>query len=265
MKGCYLNMTVNQILQKHRISKRIINVGNISYTKYRIQFNYPKGKRNEITGDSESEIIDKLQKIVNSYSIGFRDLVDIILNDKGYINSSPKTYKHQIRKAAEMLYPYLDNQPVNLIDLVAIQKSIRKLSEKYSNETLVQTVRNLKNILNYAFIHDYIEENPISNFSLKRRFDEFNQYYLSEDEVVELIDSLNNHPFKNLYILCLTAGIPATKLIALSWRDIDFENKRIHINKKFKEQLSDEIVNLGKRDIYYSYQPEYVMHLLLNE
>ena len=82
---------------------------------------------------------------------------------------------------------------------------------------------------------------------------------------LDYIDKADLDPLGNLYKLMLLSGIHIKYLVALSWKDVDFENNIIYIHKKTKSKDNRKIVKLGNRDRYYSNQPPYVMEIFKKE
>lgn len=259
-------MNVETIISAHKIAEKTYLVGDKEYNKYRIQIPYKKGKRKDITADSVEELKIKIQEFINGLSVGYEELIKRFLNDEKYLKMMPKSYPSSINRSAKRFIPYFKNQPIDLIDDLMIQKACSEIKKgNLSYKSIHLMMMDMLHLFDYALIKDYISINPFRGTIPKNKENHFERYYLNEQEIVEFIDMSHRSYLGNIFILCLLAGIPPKKLLAVSWRDIDFENNKISINKAFKSTASEDIKKLGARDIYDSYQPQYVMDVLKDE
>lgn len=117
-----------------------------------------------------------------------------------------------------------------------------------SNKTIRDIVAIIKSSLKYA-----MKENLIQNLNLDFIYPKANindrKYILSrqnQDKLTNYI--LQNQSSKNLGILLtLYSGIRIGELCALQWKDIDFKNNILHINKTIQRvYIKDKEVNKSK-------------------
>ena len=101
-----------------------------------------------------------------------------------------------------------------------------------SNKTIKDIIMVLKASLNRAFNENIIKKFSL-NFSYPNNINIKKLYVLSKNEQYILMEyALNGIDEKNLGILIsLFCGLRIGEVCALQWKDIDFENRMIHIAK----------------------------------
>lgn len=148
---------------------------------------------------------------------------------EGYIN----TYKN-----------HLYNSPLGKMMLIDIKKpKIRNFyldlvdSKKASVNTISQIQQVLHQVLKLGVDYDYIDKNPsdellgeiirIENYVPNRRI------ALTMNQEKIFISELGDEDisWKAIFLTFLTTGLRVSELVGLQWSDIDFENKKIYVNK----------------------------------
>ena len=114
------------------------------------------------------------------------------------------------------------------------------MSEKYINKQ----INNIKTVLNYGVKNKYLTENPVKGFKTLRavKNSEDVQYW-SPNQIKYMLSKIDDK-FTNTdtqYIKCLFTfayfnGFRKGEIMALKWKNIDFNEKKItvdyHINEK---------------------------------
>lgn len=179
---------------------------------------------------------------------------DWLLYKKDYIKES--TYANYSNIISNHIAPDLGKYYLNQLNNQIIQGFLLK---KYktgrvdnlgglSNKTIRDIVAIIKSSLKFA-----MKEGLISNLNLDFIYPKVNVrdkvYTLSKQDQDKLTNYiLKNKSSKNLGILLtLYSGIRIGELCALQWRDIDFKNNILHINKTLQRvYIKDKEVNESK-------------------
>ena len=90
----------------------------------------------------------------------------------------------------------------------------------------------INNMLVYAVKCEYIKSNPNSKIDKSKRAKTNIQFY-TPDEVEKLITALSQVPIKYQVIIMLALDLRCRrgKITGLTWKEIDFETRRVEINK----------------------------------
>jgi len=93
-------------------------------------------------------------------------------------------------------------------------------------------------VLSYAAESDEIVVNPLHEIKLKKQRNAFKVEPLSEAEVDKLLEAAKVF-LDGLYypqMLCaVRTGLRVGELMALKWKDIDFENRQIEVKRSFRK------------------------------
>lgn len=136
--------------------------------------------------------------------------------------------------------PYLiADLPISDLKSLKIQEFYNSLiKEKITPNTVKKAHKLLRQFFNYAEKEGYIIKNPCINTTLPKKKKEINNIigdrknkfqYFSEDEVKELLILFKNTRYENVIKFALGTGMRKGEILGLQWKDIDFENKEIHV------------------------------------
>lgn len=141
------------------------------------------------------------------------------------------TYEAHIQ-SFKPLFPLMISQ----IDASQIAHIFHQLEQKLHSQSSLDAKWSFLNmIFTYAFNCRYIEWNPMAtlpkpNLHITKKA---STNYLTEKELNQFLEAVKADNFK-YYCLCRLAamsGMRIGELMALTWKDIDFQNRKIHINK----------------------------------
>ena len=131
---------------------------------------------------------------------------------------------------------YLGRKRLDKITNLDCQRLMNDLfdSRKYSQGTLYQTRITLHAIFKGAVENRYIVFNPVDGVKIKKLDDKEDQdrRVLTRDEQRLLVGAMKDCMYKNAFMLVLQSGLRAGEVGALNWDDVDFENRKIYVNKK---------------------------------
>jgi integrase len=120
-----------------------------------------------------------------------------------------------------------------------IQKFYNDLYKKGKRTTQIKELNKvLKVFFNYLIKEDIILKNPCNNIEIPGKKEEVKNtndlYILSHEEVKKIMSYLKGNKYELVFKMALFTGMRQGELLALTWDDIDLENKIIHIYKTFK-------------------------------
>lgn len=228
--------------------------------------------RKTIYGKSRAEVVKKLSEISgrmksNSYDLVEQNDLETLMFE--YLMTfkksavSPRTFEGNIRNFKLRIAPLIGKMKVYEIDNYAIQKLVNNLMEQgYSNDTVKKCKHLLNQFFEYAIDNKWILVNPTLKVKIKGKR---NIYQANDDEKYKAIppeirnkflDALNKDEANFIKPLCITlmfAGLRIGEALALTWKNIDFDNKTIKVERaitqvpKFDEQgnIKDRITVIG--------------------
>lgn len=169
---------------------------------------------------------------------------DLILND--FVDNYFEIYKSRVREHTyyrTILYynnkikPHFGNKKIISIKPIDLEKWQNNLVSKKYKATTIQKYRSIFfSILNEAVKNEIIKTNPLSLVSSPKIIKEFkisddDEIYPFSNEEIKIIIENSEDYLKNFILLMFSSGIRPGEIIALTWKDIDFEKKQILINK----------------------------------
>lgn len=210
-------------------------------------------KRKMVYGNTQKELELKVAELTLQADKG------IIIDDKNmtvgeWSKKWYKTYVENTNKANNTKIKY-DNIVFNHItpsighiklkDLkqYQIQNMFNEKEQKGFSKTIELMKLTLNQILDQAVENDYIFKNVAKNIKVK-------SYKAPEkqpltDEQVNTIKA-TNHSIQNLILLLIYTGMRIGEAVALTWADIDFKNKIIHVTKTADFYNDEEDVKTPK-------------------
>ena len=227
--------------------------------------------RKTIYGKSRAEVVKKLSEISGRMKSNFYDLVEqnnletlmfeyLMTFKKSAV--SPRTFEGNIRNFKLHIAPLIGKMKVYEIDNYAIQKLVNNLMEQgYSNDTVKKCKHLLNQFFEYAIDNKWVLVNPTLKVKVKGKrkvYEEDDEKYKAlPPEIRDMfLEALNKDEANFIKPLCITlmfAGLRIGEALALKWKNIDFDNKTIKVERaitqvpKFDEQgnIKDRITVIG--------------------
>ena len=153
------------------------------------------------------------------------------------------------------ILPFFEKMKVKDIKPIHIRKWQTDLLKIEYSKTYLKTIYNqLTAIFNYAIRFHNLDKNPCHIAGSIGKKDADEMQILSLQEFNKMIDCVTDKENKFFYIILFWTGMRKGELLALTYEDVDFENKTIMINKNFqivkKERLiTDPKTPRGRRVI----------------
>jgi len=194
------------------------------------------------TFDKESEAKKYLiQMLANEGKfIPLNEFLDRWLEEyaKNYV--APKTYikykdslKH-VRKA----FPSHTLQQLNTFEL---QKFFNQLSQTLSQASVRKIYSVLNNALKTAIKWNMLKENPLEFVKLPQKYEEKKIKVWDIETVKKFLEDIKDEKIHTAVTLALHAGLRAGEICGLTWDNVDFEKKCIHI-KQALQKIGKEII-----------------------
>lgn len=190
------------------------------------------GKKEAVLQENKIKLSIKNNTYINKSKITMKELIEEWLEHSKNI-WSPKTYisnKHWCDNIIKSL-GHIHLQDLNVKLLEDFYNELRN-NTTYSDKTIQHHYTIISTALNKAIVWGYIITNPNNRIEKpKIRKKEIECY--SPEEVSKLIDVLQNEPLKYqaLIMLALDSGARRGEITGLTWKDIDFKNCTMNINK----------------------------------
>ena len=184
-----------------------------------------------LTGNKEIEYFKK-DILLDDFAIKFFNLYKSTIRIHIF-NSNKQIYESQIKPIFKD-YPLINIKPIHL------EEWQNNLLNKYSIHTVIRYRSIFNNILDKAFKNDLITINPFSKVkyptTIKKDFKKLSQledeeiFPFNKDEILQILNNCNKNLYYVIYIM-LTTGMRQGEIISLTWNDIDFDKKRIAVDK----------------------------------
>lgn len=195
-----------------------------------------------------------LNKIKFNVSMSFKSLAELYFED---LKHRLKENTLEIKKFIfyNKILPFFEKLTLEKITPVTIrnwQNEILNLknpsnNEKYS-QTYIKTINNqLVAVFNYAVKYHNLKENPCHKAgSIGKKNAEEMQIW-SVEEFEKFLSCLSHKPMQYTgFSILFWTGIRIGELLALTVGDVDFENKKLNINKSYQRIKRKDVITLPK-------------------
>ena len=206
-------------------------------------------KKKSVYGKNQTEVAKKLSEISgriknNSYEIiehkTFGELMTewLLVFKKSAV--TPRTFEGIIRNFRLHVEPIIGNMKIYEIDTYVVQKVINKLIDgNYSLNVIKKNKHLMAQFFEYAIDNKWITENPTRKVLIKvkdRKVYSGQEKYkaLTPESRRIFLKALNEDESNFLKPLCyvlLFAGLRIGEAIALQWKNVNFENKTLKVER----------------------------------
>lgn len=176
-----------------------------------------------------------LAKCKFSVEMSFKSLIDLYIKDmKPRIKES--TMETKIYIINNRILTFFNNYRVEEIKPVVIREWQNELLKENLSQTYIRTIQNqLTAIFNYAVKFHNLKENPCHKAGSIGKKDAEEMNILSLDEFTKMIECVTDVENKMFYIILFWTGIRKGELMALTYKDINIEDKTLSVNKTLYE------------------------------
>lgn len=160
--------------------------------------------------------------------IGFRDFSKVYHED--YMKVTRRNFRPDIYRL-QILCGYFGNVDLRIITPLEIER-FRKSRLKAGNtkSTVNRYLQLLKKMFNLAIEEGYLEENVIRKVKLFSEKDNLKEQILTEKEERKLIENCSE-TLKSIITVALNTGMRRAEILNLTWNQVDFEARRIKVEK----------------------------------
>lgn len=205
-----------------------------------------KQKRKAIYGKTRIEISKKLAELTNrinsnNYEYVSQNTLSVLMKEWLMIfkksQVSPRTFENNIARFKNHIEPKIGGMKLDEITTITIQKMLNDMLEQgLSLDYVKKTKFLLGQFFEYAADNKFVLTNPVHKVRVKSQ--EHKVYKKNEYKAIpveirkQFIESLNEHTFlKPFCYVMMFAGLRTGEALALEWRDIDFENKLLRVER----------------------------------
>jgi integrase len=146
----------------------------------------------------------------------------------------PGTFITRKNYTENQLIPHLGNYKLNQLTKIEYQKFINTMLKDYARRT-VQTIHSIFcTAINKAVDEELLTHNKFRNISFKKDNDiDIKDNFLTKEQVdIFLKAAKTSKPHHYMFVsLIIRTGLRKGEAIALTWEDIDFENKTLRVTK----------------------------------
>jgi len=155
------------------------------------------------------------------------DFSDIWFNSYVKANNRPSEILRKKSVFANSLIPFFGQMPLKEINNKKVEEFKAFRLKSISGKTLRNEVSMLSTCLKTAVEWGYLDALPLIKMP-KVPQNDFK--WLKEDECLMLLQAAEGK-IKDMIFLAMKTGMRFGELIAITWPDMDFENKRLTVNK----------------------------------
>lgn len=203
-----------------------------------------RGNKRKAEQALQAVLLDYENNTNSNSDILFTDFLSNWLNDEIKDVIKPSTYETYSVTVNKKIIPYFEKKQYTLIDIKPrdITEFLKylKLYGKNNNSGLsYKSVRNIYGILsavfNFAYKNNMIPKNPILDCKMPTfEKDIKKEKVIYTPEEVQRLLSVAKESNSHVYIFLLLAlftGVRRGELLALTWDDVDYDNKTLSITK----------------------------------
>lgn len=195
--------------------------------------------RKSVYAKTKKELEMKITEITQELNSGiavwengmtFSELADIWINQYNPTASERWKYSHGVQLKKHLL-PYIGSLNIKDLRQIHLQTIISKLARQdYATQTMKQIKQTAVRIMKVAVDSDLIMRNPFSGVSVPVKEPEERQP-LSQKQIKLVTENWRGHRMGLAGMIMLFSGLRKGELLALTWEDIDLDNRIITVNK----------------------------------
>ncbi len=208
---------------------------------YRAMLTTPAGKRLTKASKSEDTVKDWLneQRLligrdqhVEPHTLTLENWLYIWLETYSRPNVRQRTYERY-----KTLIPHVEtigHIPIQKLTPVNLQRLYNEMQEEgFSGETRKKVHNLIHNALNRAVINRYLQANP-SDLVDPPKVTRSEIEIFKREEIDILLKFAANHRLYPALLLAVTTGMRLGEVLGVRWRDIDFDQKIVHVKQNLQ-------------------------------
>ncbi len=183
---------------------------------------------------------ERCSKGVVTTNVKFQEFAERWLDEYAAVNLKGTSF-HRMKSASIRIYEHFGYMRLDKITRRHIQMFIDDLAkngtnmhngEPLSRKSVIHHLNFLSDVFNYAVRLDILEDNPCKNVVVPKGEKKEKAVYTVE-EIEQLFEILERSPlkYKAFFTLAVYSGFRRGELLGLEWKDVDFENNIISVNR----------------------------------
>lgn len=181
-------------------------------------------------------------QVVEPTTMSFADFLEHWLVHDCAATLNEITILNYRKKIKNLIVPYLGKYRMNTIDRDKLQNLLITLHDNgYSDNTISAVKGIVTKCFNYAYYSGYLTKMPAINLKIPKNENttiptrQSPHVYLTKEQLSAIFDRFpHGHPSYLPLMIGLHCGLRLGEAFALTWDDIDLENKKISVNKQIQ-------------------------------
>ena len=181
-------------------------------------------------------------QVVEPTTMSFADFLEHWLVHDCAATLNEITITNYRKKIKNLIVPYLGKYRMNTIDRDKLQNLLITLHDNgYSDNTISAVKGIVTKCFNYAYYSGYLTKMPAINLKIPKNENtsistrQSPHVYLTKEQLSAIFERFSlGHPSYLPLMIGLHCGLRLGEAFALTWDDIDFENKKISVNKQIQ-------------------------------
>ncbi|MGM0214866.1 tyrosine-type recombinase/integrase [Enterococcus sp. AZ109] len=210
-----------------------------------------KTKYRSVYGKTLQEVREKLypQKMKYQFLMDFQGEAAILFCEWGLhwlqeIKPAIKqsTYANYEHKLVHYVFSLIGDYNLNELNEEIAEQLLAHLKEQELQSSTIHAIfRIINQCLHSALNKELIKENPFTSIQLPKVIKKKNQSLTKQEQKRLEEAALKREEGKGIPVfLALHAGLRIGEIAALSWKDIDFENRMIHVEATYQRVSNSE-------------------------
>ncbi len=170
----------------------------------------------------------------------FQELAEEWFHEYAKPNLKSTTYERMLQLTGRV-YPAIGHLRMDKINARQLQSFINSLGREGANEkngkplarkTIVNYLSFISDVFSYAVLMVLVSDNPCSKVTVPRGEAKEKPIY-SQEEIASLLTAINSEDtkYRAFFFLIAYSGFRRSEMLGLEWKDVDFENEIISINR----------------------------------
>lgn len=190
-----------------------------------------------VYGQTIREVEKKSRELINQIDIGINLIDELTVREWSEIWL--KTFKVDIANNTFVRYagivrnqinPVIGDMPLEKVRIHIVQRLINSLTGEYSPASVKKTKDVLHQMFQQAVRSQYIPMNPAENIAVPKHFQNDREIIPARHKM-EIEEFCKKYKHGAFIMTLLYTGMRRGEILALTVRDIDFENGMIHVDK----------------------------------
>lgn len=151
----------------------------------------------------------------------------------------------------------LGERPVSSITNIDIQGVINRMSQEgRATSSMRESLGRMRECMESAKNNQIISLNPCFEINVPWENTQVRRRFLSREEQNTFLDATEHNWYKEMFFIMFLTGMRIGEVGGLMWKDVDFENKCLHINRSLSCQYEygEKILRLTTPKTHNSYR-----------